>query len=85
MHTTTNLSLNPYTFYKANILLLYYIISPILESSIIFSVSHDHVTYNCDIYDHPVISIMLLSYMISLHTFLFKFKIIKIKIKPKIK
>jgi len=45
--TTTNLLQSPYTFYKTHILLLYYMILFIPESSTIFSVLHNHVT--CDL------------------------------------
>jgi len=57
-------------------LLLYYIILPISEPSIIFSMSHDCVI--CDICDHPITDIM---YDIILYS-LSKYKI-KIKIKKK--
>jgi len=37
VHTTTNLPSSPYAFYKANMLLLYYIMSSILKPFTIFS------------------------------------------------
>ena len=43
MHTTTNLPLSLYAFYKANILLLYYIILSILESFMFFFMLYDCV------------------------------------------
>jgi len=38
------------TFYKVNILLLYYITSPIPESSIIFSILYNSIICNCNRY-----------------------------------
>ena len=52
VHTITNLLLSLYTFYKVNILLLYCIILSISKSYISFSVSHDLVTWDCDICDN---------------------------------
>ena len=40
----TNLFLSPYTFYKVNMLLLYYITLFISESLMIFSVLYDYMT-----------------------------------------
>ena len=44
VYTTTNLPSSTHTFYKTNILLLYYITLSIPEPSMTFSVSHDGVT-----------------------------------------
>ena len=63
-------------------LLLYYIILSILESSMSFSVLHDHVTCDCDLCDNLVTSITHLSYFVIYMTviyniisyYLFKFK-----------
>ena len=55
--------------------------SSILEPFMFFFVSHNHVIYDCDICDHSVTGVTLLS----CHTPLSKFKIIIIKIKPKLK
>ena len=57
-HTTINLFLSPCTFYKVNMLLLYYIILLILKSFMTFSVSHDYVTCDCDICNHSVTSVI---------------------------
>ena len=51
---STSCDLDIYAFYKTNMLLLYYIISPIPEPSMTFSVSHmsqfvTYVTITCDI------------------------------------
>jgi len=68
--------------------LSYYIILPILESSIIFSVLHNHVTCDCKICDHLVTGVTLCDlyyyHIILYHTLLSKFKIKKIKLKNKI-
>ena len=47
-HTTTNLSQNLYAIYKANMLLLCCITLFVSESFIIFSMSHDCITCDCD-------------------------------------
>ena len=52
---TTNLSSSPYTFYKASMLLLYYIMLFVLEYFRIFSILYDYVICNYDICDHIVI------------------------------
>ena len=51
-----------YIFYKTNILLLYYMMSSVLEPSLSFSVSHDHVT----ILWHVWLSHMILYYTLHL-------------------
>ena len=53
-HTTYNPSQSLCTFYKINILLLYYIISLISESFIFFSMLHNYVTCDCDICDPSI-------------------------------
>ena len=53
------------TFYKTNMLLLYYIMLSILEPFITFFVSYNHVICNCDICDHTVIGVMILSHFIT--------------------
>ena len=40
--------------YKTNILLSYYIMLSILDTSIFFSVSYDNMTYDYDLYDYLV-------------------------------
>jgi len=49
IHTITNLLYISYTFHKTNMLLSYYIISSILEPSMILSISCDHVICNHNI------------------------------------
>ena len=74
-------------------LLLYYIILPIPESSMSFSILHNHVACDCDWCDNFVTDITHLSYFVTYITViyniisysLFKFKIIEMKIKLKIK
>ena len=57
---------------------------PIPELFMTFFVSHDHITYDSDIYDHSKIDVMPSScFVISHHTSLPKFKIIKMKMKTK--
>ena len=53
------------TFYKTNMLLLYCIMLSILEPFITFFVSYNHVICNCDICDHTVIGVMILSHFIT--------------------
>ena len=57
--------------------MLYYIILSILEFSISFSASHNYVTCDNDICDHPVTRITLLSH--------YTLCLSKIKVKIKIK
>ena len=46
-------------------LLLYCMILSILESFITFFVLYNHITCNCDICDHTVIGVIILSYFIT--------------------
>jgi len=52
-------------------LLLYYIMLLISESSMTFSVSHDHVICDCDICDHPVTNFMLISCFVTCITIMY--------------
>ena len=67
--------------YDTNLLLLCYIILFISEPSITFSVLHDHVTCDYDIYNHLMTCVNIM-YNIILY-FLSKFKIKKSKVKLK--
>ena len=60
IYTTTNLLSSLCTFYKPNILLLYYIILLALKFSITFSVLCDYVTCDYDICDHSITGITFL-------------------------
>ena len=46
IHTATNLPSCLYTFYKANMLLLYYMTLSILEFSMTFSISCNYMNYD---------------------------------------
>ena len=61
---------NVCVFYKTNMLLPYYMISSISEPSTTFSVSHNCVTCNCDIY-HTYVMHNIILHLLS------KFKIKK--------
>ena len=56
VHTITNLPLSPCALYKANMLLLYYMILFVSGPFIIFSMSHDCVTYDCDMLHNSITS-----------------------------
>ena len=66
VQTITNLPLSPCAFHKANILLPCYITLSIPEPSIFFSVSCDHMIYNCDIYNYSIVDVLLLSQLCDL-------------------
>ena len=69
-------------------LLLYYIISFILEPSMIFSVLHNHVICDYDICDHFVTSVTFLSHFVTCITIIQDIilqALSKSKIKVKIK
>ena len=52
-------------------LLLCYIMLSILEPSLYFSVLHDYVTCDYDIYDHPMTGIIHLLYFITYVTVIY--------------
>ena len=69
-------------------LLLYCIMLSILEPFITFFVSYNHVICNCDICDHTVIGVMILSHFITYMTIIYDvilYSLPKFKVKPKIK
>jgi len=53
-YTKSSLLSSPCVFHKANMLLLYYLMSSVLNSSTLFSASHGNVIYNYDMCNYHV-------------------------------